>query len=149
MKRKATTVKDLAQWIAADLARNGSEITCFEIDRKWSLDPHLGLSPRTAEALVTLHERLGRAIPDDFDYFITFEESEISSTVEYQDGMMAGFGMGLPVRPDRNFIENLRDHDWDDVRNQAMTTTQSMESGDSGPVPDWFKEHLASKRNQR
>ena len=98
---------------------------------------------------MTLHERLGRAIPDDFDYFITFAESQITGTLEYQDGMMSGFGMGLPVQPDRNFIENLRNCDWDDLRNQAMSMTQSMDSPVSGPVPDWFKEHIASLRNNR
>jgi hypothetical protein len=98
------------------------------MDREWSLDPSTGLHQRTADELAILHDRLCRAIPDDFEFSLTFENGEIDGSLEYQNGMMAGFGGGLPVRPDRNFIENLRNFDWDGMRNQAMTATESMDS---------------------
>ena len=146
MKRKTNTVKDLAKWISADLAKHGRH-TSLEIGRDWSLESHLSLAPRTAEALTTLHERLTRAIPDDFNFFITFEDGEIFGELEFQNGMMAAAGRELPARPDRNFIENIRNLDWDELRSDAMSMTESLERSVSGPVPDWFKEHIASKRN--
>lgn len=148
MKRKAMTVKQLARWIAAEIALDEEGSSCLWMDRKWRLDPSRELHQRTADELATLHDRLCRAIPDDFDYSLRFEDGEIYGTWAFNDGMMGGCSGPLPVRPDRHFIENLRNFDWDELRGKAMAMTQSMESEVSGPVPDWFKEHLASQRNR-
>lgn len=147
MKRKTMTVKQLARWIAAEIVPDEEGSCCLLMDREWKLDPSRGLHRRTADELATLHDRLCRAIPDDFDFSLAFEDGEFDGTLEFQDGMMAGCGGPLPVRPDRNFIENLRNFDWDELRGEVMGMTQSMESPVSGPVPDWFKEYIASTRN--
>ena len=144
--QKTNTLKDLAKWIAAEIQPDDEGSRCLTMEREWVLDPSRGLHQRTADELVALHDRLCRAIPDDFDFYLDFEDGEIDGTLEFQDGMMGGCGGPLPVRPDRKFIENLRNFDWDELRGEAMTMTQSMESEVSGPVPDWFKEHIASQR---
>jgi hypothetical protein len=138
MKRKPNTIRDLAKSMDADLGLP------VEINREWKLPANWNLGPRTADDLITLHERLCRMIPDDFEFVLSFEDGEVYVVLEYQDGPMAGSCGPLPVRTDRHFIVNLSQVDWDALRGNAIDVMQSIESPVSGPVPDWFKEHIAN-----
>lgn len=128
MKRKTNTVKDLAKWIAAEIRPDDEGSRCLTIDREWVLDPSRELRQRTADELATLHDRLCRAIPDDFDFSLDFEDAKVSSTLEYVDGPHAGFHMEFPVTLDRNLIKVLREHDWDDLRAEVIAGTQLHEN---------------------
>lgn len=124
MKRKVFGVKQLARWIAAELLPDEDGNTCLRLDREWTLDPSRGLRQKTVEELATLHDRLSRAIPDDFDFSLEFEDGEVFATLEYSDGPHAGFGGGFPVPVDRNMLGALREYDWDALRAQLIQGTQ-------------------------
>jgi hypothetical protein len=138
MKRKPDTIRDLARAVAVELG------VPIEIDRQWKLPSNWNLRKRTTDELLTLHERLCRMIPDDFEFVLSFENGEVYVALEYNDGPMAGAGGPLPVRPDRHFIANLSQVDWDALRGDAITMMQSIESPVSAPVPEWFREHIAN-----
>lgn len=149
MIHKRAIVKDLAKLIATELAQHASEITCLQIDREWALVPELCLSSKTKEKLAEFHNFLNRVVPDDFDYSIDFEGGGISGQLEFKNGIMSAVGGGFPVRFDSYFTENLRKIDWDELRQEMMSLTEFMDGAVSGPVPDWFKEHIASQRKHR
>lgn len=128
MKRKTNTVNDLAKWIAAEIRPDEEGSCCLTINREWVLDPSRGLRQRTADELITLHDRLCRAIPDDFDFSLDFEDAEVLSILEYVDGPHAGFGSGFPVALDRNLINRLREYNWDDLRAEVIAGTQLHEN---------------------
>ena len=128
MKRKTNTVKDLAKWIAAEILPDSEGSRCLTIDREWVLDPSRELRLRTADEISTLHDRLCRAIPDDFDFTLEFEDGEVFATLEYGDGPHAGFGSGFPVALDRNLIKRLRGYNWDDLRAEVISGTQLHEN---------------------
>jgi hypothetical protein len=77
---------------------------------------------------LTLHDRLCRAIPDDFDFFLNFEDGEVFSTLEFRDGPHAGFGMDFPVSLDRHFLNALREFDWNELRSMMIPGTQLHEN---------------------
>lgn len=124
MKRKTNTVKDLAKWIAAEILPDEEGICCLTIDRKWLLDPSRKLRKRTADELETLHDRLCRLIPDDFEFFMDFENGEVRSTLEFHDGPLAGCNMGFPVPLDRHLINGLQQVDWNELRSEVIPGTQ-------------------------
>lgn len=128
MKRKTNTVKDLARWIAAEIQPDEQGVRCLTIDREWVLDPSIGLRRRTVDELETLHDRICRAIPDDFDFFLKFEDGDVIDTLEYADGPHAGYGSGFPVALDRNLIKGLREYNWDDFRVEVFAGTQFQDN---------------------
>lgn len=67
-------------------------------------------------------------MPDDFEFFLDFEDGEVVATLECRDGPHAGFGMGFPVSLDRHFLNNLRDFDWDQLRSRVIPGTQFHEN---------------------
>ncbi len=128
MKRKTNTVNDLAKWIAAEIQPDEEGSRCLTIDREWVLDPSRELRQRTADELVTLHDRLRRAIPDDFDFSMEFEDGEVFATLEYADGPHAGYGSDFPVALDRNLVSALCEYDWDSLRAMVIQGTQFHEN---------------------
>ncbi len=124
MKRKAMTVKQLARWIAAEIVPDEEGSFCLRMDREWTLDSSRGLHRRTADELATLHDRLSRAIPNDFDFSLEFEDGEVVAGLEFCDGPNAGFHMGLPVALDRHLINALREYEWDELRAVVIPGTQ-------------------------
>jgi|GEM_PF-4799671 len=139
------TIRRLARMIDADLNRKKQDLS-LTLDRAWENDPKLGLRPHTVDELTTFHGRLSRAIPENFDYSITFEDGKITDSLELTNGPMAGAYGLFPVPLDRNFLENLRNLDWEDtyteMNNRSEAFDEMMEP--SGPVPDWFLDHIAS-----
>lgn len=124
MKRKSTTVKQLARWIANEVAPDETGDSSLTINRAWTLDTSAGLRQKTADELITLHDRLCRAIPDDFDFSMEFANGQVFETLAFCDGPLAGFGGGFPVPLDRNLLNSLRDFDWEAFRAQAINGSQ-------------------------
>lgn len=111
-------------------------------------EPVEGLRRLTLEELETLHGKVCRTIPDDFEFCLYFEDGKIEVTVEFHDGMMAAAGRGFPVPRGNRFLENLKGFDWNSLRREFVSMTQSLDDEASGPVPQWFKDHLASGREK-
>lgn len=128
MKRKVMTVKQIARWVGAEIVPDEEGSTSLCMDREWTLDTSRGLHQRTADELATLHDRLSRAIPDDFDFSLEFDDGEVFGTLEYADGPHAGYGSGFPVTMDRNFIKGLREYNWDELRVEVIAGTQLHEN---------------------
>lgn len=128
MKRKVITVKQVARWISAEITPDEDGFSNVLIDRDWKPDLSRGLGSRTVDELVTLHGRLSRAIPDDIDFLIEFEDENAFASLEFRDGPHSGFNVPFPVPLDRHVIETLRNVDWDEFRSGAIAGTQFHEN---------------------
>lgn len=95
MKRKVTSLKQLAQWIANEIVPDEDGSTYLQIDRDWTLDSSRGLHERTANELFTLHGRLCRAIPNEFNFWLCFEAEAASASLVFEDGRHSSAGISF------------------------------------------------------
>jgi hypothetical protein len=124
MKRKAMSVKQLARWIADEISPDDKGSYRLQMDREWTLDSSRGLHRRTADELATLHDRLSRAIPDDFDFTLEFEDGHVVASLDYCDGPQAGCHVPCPVALDRHLINALRKYEWNKLRATVIPGAQ-------------------------
>lgn len=128
MKRQSTTLKHLAQRIAAEIVPDEDGNTYLELNREWTIEASKGLRDETGEELNTLHDRLCRAIPNDFDFSFIFENGGVQATLLLDDGPLARLGMSFPVPLDQHLIDSLREFDWDQLRSKAIPDIQLFDN---------------------
>jgi hypothetical protein len=125
MKHQTMTIDELARRISEEILPDEAGDRYLLLEREWTFDESRGLGQRTAEELVTLHDRLCRYIPNDFEFSIEFEDGEVHfPTLEYLNGHETLCGMGFPVPLDRHLINSLRQFNWDDLRAKICPVTE-------------------------
>jgi len=124
MKKKTLNARQLAKRIAGEVPPREDGDCLVRIDRSWNRGAVPGMLPRTMEELVKLHDGLGRAVPNDFDFCLEFsDDGRLFANLEFDDGN-AGFWMPFPVPLDRNLFASLRELNWDEIRGSSMQATQ-------------------------
>jgi hypothetical protein len=117
-------LKQLAKRVDAEIQPDEDGELNLLLSREWKCNTPRGLRRTTLEELEKLHERLSRAIPDDFDFWLCFENGKVSAELIYEDGIQNCMGMPLPVPLDTSVHANLRKLDWDGLRLDAINGNQ-------------------------
>ena len=114
--------RSLSKRVEREVFPNDSGAREIDISRKGILPPSEGLRSGTRALIDEFRNRLGFAIPDDFDFMLRLGEGRVSGFLIYQDGPMAECVLEYNfAKP--NVVEALRKLPWDEYREQALDGT--------------------------
>lgn len=139
------TMKQVAMVVAEGF--KGQEDWSYEVGRGWRIDDSFSLSDKAIKAVLNWVQALDRLVPSELDYTILFEPDGYYAEIALKNGLMTCAGQEFPIELDARAKRELSTFDWEPIITGLRMMTESMDepiSSDSGPVPQWYKDHLLS-----
>ena len=125
----------------------GQEDWSYEVGRGWRIDESLSLSDKAIKAVLNWVQALDRLVPSELDYTIQFSREGYYAEISMKNGFMCESGGEFPIELDAKAKRILASFDWEPIIRELMMNTEMMDepiSEDSGPVPQWYKDHILS-----
>jgi len=97
------------------------------LSREDSPKSYPSLRASTVVEVKAFYDRLCLEMPNDVNFHITLGEGGISGQLLYEDGRMDHAGYGFPFPFDEHFFTNLAKIDWDSLRGESITMTNTFD----------------------
>lgn len=125
----------------------GQEDWSYEVGRGWRIDESFLLNDKAIKAVLNWVQALDRLVPNELDYSIRFDADGYDADVSLRNGLLCAGYQEFPIELDASAKRSLASYDWEPVLEGMRMMTESLEeplSADSGPVPQWYKDHILS-----